>query len=357
MLTEAWLRAGQPTTFVQVPSLRTTVERLAASLRGESGPAVVRPWHAYPRRWWPHLSEARFGRTIKRRAAELRRQLDRRIDVSEATALVVSPVWTPWLDTLPFKHVIYDCIDDVAVHIPRAMLTPLYRKWEHELIARAAGAVVTAEPLRAALRGHRTDLPVATIRNGVDFERFQRLARSSPRPPDLPSGKRPIVGFVGALYGWIDWKLVAEVVRTLPECDFVFVGPRDRRGSEDRLAGLENVAFLGVRPYDRVPAYMQAFDVCWVPFDQSQVSRAANPVKIFEYLSLGKPVVSTPVADVESFENHILVGGNPPEIAAHLRAALDDDAAKAAGRVRFAQANSWDVRAAEYASFIGSLAG
>jgi glycosyltransferase involved in cell wall biosynthesis len=357
MLTEAWLRAGQPTTFVQVPSYRTALQRLAAPFRPADDAPVVRPWPIRPSRWWNPLREARLRHAIRRRAAELCRQLSQRVDLSRAAAIVVSPVWTPWLDELPFRHVIYDCIDDLAVHIPRRALAPLYEKWEDELVQRAAAAVVTAEPLREALQSRRSDLPIAMIRNGVDVERFQGLARSSPRPADVPAAKRPIVGFVGALYEWIDWELIAEVTRALPECDFVFVGPHDGRGAVERLGRLRNVVLLGARPYDQVPAYVQAFDVCWVPFDQSRTSRAANPIKIYEYLSLGKPVVSTPVADTHSFENHVLVGHGPAEVTAHLRAALAARDENAAARVEFARANSWDARAAEYVSFIASLAG
>ena len=99
-------------------------------------------------------------------------------------------------------------------------------------------------------------------------------------------------------------------------------------------AGQRNVRVLGPRPYAHVPAYVQAFDVCWVPFDQSQVSRAANPVKIYEYLALGKPVVSTPVADTETFGGLVHVGRSADEIAALLRAARFENDEHAAARVR-----------------------
>lgn len=357
MLTEAWVRQSRPTTFVQVPSYRTALQRLTAVFKPRDEAPVVRPWPILPCRWWNPANESRLRRAARRRAVGLRRQLSKRLDFSEAIAVVVSPVWIPWLEELPFMRVVYDCIDDVAVHVPRANLLRLYQKWEDELVQRAAGAVVTAEPLADTLRQRRADLPIATIRNGVDVERFEAGARSSPRPTDVPAAGRPIVGFVGALYEWIDWALIARVLRALPEYDFVFVGPHDGRSSASALSGIDNAVFLGARSYDRVPAYVQAFDVCWVPFDQSRVSRAANPVKIYEYLSLGKPVVSTPVADTESFEGLIRVGRGSDEIAAHLRAALAEDGDQAAQRVRFARANSWDVRARDYVSFIASLAG
>jgi glycosyltransferase involved in cell wall biosynthesis len=212
--------------------------------------------------------------------------------------------------------------------------------------------------LLEAMRRRRPDLRIELIRNGVDAERFQKRARSLPRPRDLPAGDRPIVGFVGALYDWIDWKLIAAVTGALPEYDFVFVGPHDRRSSTAKLARIANVRFVGPRPYEQVPAYVQGFDICWVPFDRSNVSRAANPVKIYEYLSLGKPVVSTPVADTESFGEHLLVGRGPDEIVALLRAArAENDDRAATARVSFAQKNSWDVRAAQYVSFVASLTG
>lgn len=357
MLTEAWLRASQPTTFVQVPSYRTALQRLTARFRPTDNAPVVRPWPVYPCRCWQGIGEAWLRRAIGRRAAELRRQLDKRIDFSQAAAIVVSPVWAPWLEALPFRHVVYDCIDDVAVHMPRPALATLYRKWEDELVQRAAAAVVTARPLLEALRPRRPDLPIVTIRNGVDVERFQSLAGSSPRPSDLPAGDRPIVGFVGALYDWIDWKLIAEVARALPQCDFALVGPYTRSTASDMLARFRNIRLLGPRPYQQVPAYVQAFDVCWVPFDQSRVARAANPVKIYEYLALGKPVVSTPVADTDSFGEHVLVGADPSEVTDHVRAALAEAESRVDERVRFAQANSWETRAADYVSFIASLPG
>ena len=355
MLTEAWLRSDQPTVFVQVPSLRTALERLVAPLRARPAAPIIRPWPTVPARWWTRLGEARLARFIRRRAAALRRQLDAQVPWDRAVALVVSPVWGPWLDELPFRHVVYDCIDEPAVHVPRRELTALYQVWEERLIARASAAVVTASQLGESLRRRRPDLPIAVIRNGVDVRRFQHLAAATPRPGDIPMSGRPVVGFVGALYEWIDWELIRETARQLPDFDFVLVGPRDRRGPSVQLARLPNVRLLGPRPYKLVPAYIDAFDVCWVPFKQNAVGLAANPVKIYEYLALGKPVISTPVADTESFGELVQVARTASEMAARLRDALAAPPATRAPRVAFAQENSWDVRAREYVQCVAAL--
>lgn len=354
MLTEAWLRDGPATLFVQTPSYRTALERVQRWFRPPIADEsfVVRPWPTVPARTWAMLGTRRVRRLIAPLARRLRAQLDERLDWRSAVALVISPVWTPWLHELPFARVVYDCIDELAVHVTRPNLHEMYEKWERELIARSAAVVVTAERLGQTVLGIRRDACVRLIRNGVDAERFERLA-AGPRPGDVGVG--PVVGFVGALYDWVDFALIAEVARAMPDVRFVFVGPR-REGGDSRAAdGLANVTFLGARPYDAVPAYVAAFDVCWVPFKQNDVALAANPVKIYEYLAVGKPVVSTPVADMDHFGGLIASAASPVTMVAALRAALAGDPAAAAARRRFARANSWRSRAAEYAALAESL--
>ena len=331
------------------------MQRLTAGFRRPTPAHVVRPWPAWPARFWPFLSSGTIHSAIRRQARRLRRELDHRINWSESIAIVISPIWAPWLDELPFARVIYDCIDDVAVHAPNPKVAPLVRQWEDRLLDKADAVVVTAEPLRDDIRSRRPSLPIALVRNGVDVDAFQTIAQTFPRPADVPSRGRPIIGFVGALYEWIDWALIERAAAEMPECEFVFVGPQRRNETAQRLVRRANVHFLGPRPYAEVPAYMQAFDVCWVPFDQSRVSRAANPVKIYEYLALGKPVVTTPVAGTEPAGDLVRVGTSSEEIIEHLQACLSDSEDLVERRVKFARANSWAVRAAQYVDFVQAI--
>jgi glycosyltransferase involved in cell wall biosynthesis len=355
MLTEAWRRLGQSTVFVQVPSLRTGLQRLSARFRTPATIPIVRPWPTYPACCWLKLGMNRVERSIQRRAIALRHELERLAPWDHMVAVVVSPVWSPWLEALPFRRVIYDCIDELAVHVPRPELGPVFAEWEERLINRSDGAVVTAQRLGEALRARRSGLTVALIRNGVDVERFRSLAASTPRPADAGLLGRPIVGFVGALYAWIDWELIGATARQLPEFEFVLVGPTDGRKARSRVPRLPNVRLVGPRPYELVPAYLDAFDVCWVPFKQDAVGQAANPVKIYEYLALGKPVVTTPVADTESFGGLVQVARRPDEMVAQLRLALDPAPGIAAARIEFARQNSWDARASQYVNLLHAL--
>jgi len=357
LITEEWQALSQPTTFVQIPSYRTAIERMVQPLRGAPAAHVVRPWPTCPAALWPRIPESRLRRTVLRRAGALRRKLEQQLDFSRAVGLVVSPVWTPWLEALPFRAVVYDCIDNLAVMTPRPDLLPLYRRWETELIQRAHGAVASTQALAEEIRSRRRDLPITTIRNGVDAEQFRRTAHRDPRPEDLPHNPgRPIVGFVGALYDWIDWALIQDVATRLREFDFAFVGPYSGSGPPRSVTRLPNVHLLGLRPYDQIPAYIAAFDVCWVPFRQGDVAFQANPVKIYEYLSQGKPVVTTPIADIHTFEGLVNVGKTPEKLGKLLYSASISPRVQAAKRVAFALQNTWRIRATSYLDFVTSIA-
>ena len=352
MITEAWLQSGQPTTFVQPPYLRSGLDRLKRAVVPHAEPHVITPWPAYPVSWWKHLSENRLRRAVQRQAASLRHRLERKLDISQTVALVVSPVWNEWLDALPFRSVIYDCIDHVDVHAPRPELRPLFRRWEDELVQRASAAIASSGHLKQSILAKRPDIPITLIRNGVDSEWFRRSAKRFGRPTDLPSSdERPLIGFVGALYEWLDTKLIQKVAAAMPEFDFVFVGPQDGRSNFPRAP---NIHALGFRPYEQVPAYIAAFDVCWIPFRQGLVATAANPVKLYEYLSLGKPVVTTPVADIDSFEGLLSVGTTEEGIVTLLRKTASEEANSASARIDFADRNSWKSRARAMARFTES---
>ncbi|MBK8271246.1 MAG: glycosyltransferase [Planctomycetes bacterium] len=354
MLTESWHRENTAALFIEPPhSYRSFIQSL---LRRARPPIhVVRPHPTrYPVRWWPRMHERRLNKMLRDAGYGLRRRLEKKCNLAESAAIVVSPMWTPWLDALPFRRVIYDCIDDLSVHAPDSQFLRLFKIWERELIDRCDGAVVTAEVLRQQIAAQKPGMPIETIRNGVDVDRFTGVAAKLPRPADMPPpSKTPIVGFVGALYEWIDWPLIREVARRLAEFHFVFVGPDNQPAEIAKLAEVSNVTFLGGKPYEVVPAYVAAFDLCWVPFKVGDIASAANPVKIYEYLALGKPVVTTPVADTEVFGPMIRVGRSPDEIAQALRELHESNTPPdIAARQNFACQNSWQQRARDFAAFI-----
>jgi glycosyltransferase involved in cell wall biosynthesis len=146
------------------------------------------------------------------------------------------------------------------------------------------------------------------IRNGVDPE-FWDPARvaGEPAPAALGSIPRPRIGYAGRLAKRIDVALLLELARRRPEWSFVTIGPTlDAR----RIAPLKrapNVHFLGDVNYERLPAFVAAFDVAIVPHRVGELENDGDPTKLYEYLALGLPVVTTPIAGVETFRDWIAI--------------------------------------------------
>lgn len=350
MLCEAWEREGRANTFVQFPKRRNALQRFTQGRREELGlQTVVRPRGTIPPRF------PLKGERARRAARQLHTQLGANFCWERAVAFVVNPAWEPWLCELPFAKVVYDCIDDLRVHVPDPVQRAVVFEMEERLLERCDGALVTAEILGDDLHARRPELPLRLVRNGVDDHRFQSYAAEHPTPAELTDVPRPIVGFVGALYEWVDWSLIREVASAMPQVDFVFVGPRDASTSKDPCAGLANVHLLGQRAFEEVPAYIEGFDVCWVPFRVDEIGLAANPVKLYEYLALGKPVCSTQVADLDSFEDLVYRAGSSSEMIEALRGALEEGGEGGEARRAFAARNSWRARAAEVLEFAAGL--
>ena len=110
------------------------------------------------------------------------------------------------------------------------------------------------------------------------------------RPADLPSGS-PIAGFYGSLSGWVDQELIANAARTMPHWNFVIIGPQ--RCSVERLKTEPNIYFLGAKAHRELPNYVHHWQVSLLPFKDNAQIRACNPLKLREYLAIGKPIVST----------------------------------------------------------------
>jgi glycosyltransferase involved in cell wall biosynthesis len=167
------------------------------------------------------------------------------------------------------------------------------RATEDALLRRASALVASSCLLRDEL-ALRTGRPVELLPNGVDPRVFDaRVARAV--PPDLRRGE-PTVLYVGSLWGeWVDLDLIAAVAHALPRAAFNLIGPAGTR----RLPSAPNIAILGARAQRDVPAYLQAADVAIVPFASGRLSAAVSPLKAFEYLAMERPVVATPLPELD----------------------------------------------------------
>ena len=153
---------------------------------------------------------------------------------------------------------------------------------------------------------------------------FSGAERNSEKPEDIADTPGPIVGFFGSIDDHTsDIPFLEKVVDLLEDMSFVFVG----KASSDcsALESRANVSMLGQKPYEQIPHYGKCFDVAIMPWRQNKWIEACNPIKLKEYLALGKPVVSTPFTELQKYLDVIYEATTPEQFARSIRQALDED--------------------------------
>lgn len=153
------------------------------------------------------------------------------------------------------------------------------------------------------------------------------------------------MGFFGGIDDHtFDVDFVEKVIDRLPQMSFVFVGPASSDCSG--LLAKNNVRMLGQKPYEQIPHYGKCFDVCIMPWRQNRWIQACNPIKLKEYLALGKPVVSTPFTELNKYLDVVYLARTPGEFAECIKQALaEDNPERIADRRKMVQHDSWDSKA------------
>jgi glycosyltransferase involved in cell wall biosynthesis len=182
--------------------------------------------------------------------------------------------------------------------------------------------------------------------HGVDYEMFASAEKKQDIPTDMANIKKPIAGYFGGIsYHKFDVELMKKIINLLPEFSFVFVGdvPLD---FHDRL-NTENVWILGQKPYELIPHYGKCFDVAILPWKANKWTEAANPIKLKEYLALGKPIVSTPAfTELQHYLDVVYEANTPETFAESINKALKEDCSeRIAARRKKVQDSSWDSKA------------
>jgi glycosyltransferase involved in cell wall biosynthesis len=252
---------------------------------------------------------------------------------------------------IPRSGLVYHCADDYA---EVSVFPPSFVQLEQRLLQAADLVITTAEPLRAKKAAWNPN--TFAVPNGVSFDHFH-LARSDATqiPADLLPIPRPIVGFVGGVAEWVDLELIAQIARRRKDWSIVLIGPI--LVDISTLRDESNVLLLGPRPYASLPGYLKGMDVATIPFLMNELTRNADPIKLYEYLAAGLPVVSTGMPQVRRFESVIEIAGSVEEFERRVDRALGDRAESAVQRrVDEARKHAWSERFARVESLIQEYA-
>lgn len=312
-------------------------EQVKAHITVYALPPVLPFWGKF--RWINRLNQ-------KRQAKFIREKMRAHGFGEESVLWCYSPSACDVLPHVPHQKLIYDCVDRHSAykgHISPAVVDGMERELAQkadQVFATAAGLAETLAPINPT-----TEM----IPNGAAYEIFSRVQTerdSLPCPQEMQDLKRPIFGFVGMLQECIDYEKIMRLAAQRPDATVFLIG-RPLPGVDlTPLAKYPNIVVHGLVPQPELPAYLAQFTVCLNVFREGALSRDVSPLKFYEYLATGLPVVSTrEPLQVEDFADVVYIAHDDGEFLSLCDAAArEHDPEKTEKRLSYGKACSWSER-------------
>lgn len=327
----------------QARDLRRIARRLAKAIRPPRKvrdglwvwSPIVLPWHQKPLVGRLNHRLLSWGLSFWLRVLGLKRQW----------LWTYSPLTTRFLDLDRFGCCIYHCVDEIKAQ--PGMPVEMIVKAEEDL-ARSADVIFTTSTqlteTRKAWNENTFYFP-----NVSDFRHFNMaMDAETVVPADLLAIPEPRIGFVGAISGYkLDFALIHHIAKTRPDWSVVLigeVGEGDPWTDASMLTGLPNLHLLGPRAYGDLPAYLKGFAVAMLPNQINPYTDAMFPMKFFEYLAAGCPVVSVDLKALREFAEMVSVADTPEDFVIAIQNALDGRVPPLAERMALARENTYEAR-------------
>jgi glycosyltransferase involved in cell wall biosynthesis len=254
-----------------------------------------------------------------------------------------------WLDAIDYGKSVLR-VTDYSPHF--AKYTPAARELEEEMARRVDLVVYPSPELKEYVAGLGPKRSLY-LPNGVELEHFHA---AQPMPPEYRDVDGPIAVYVGVILEWFHFAWLREAARRLPHLTFVLIGP-DRLARAE-LSGLANVRLLGCRDYQAMPAYLQHADIGLMPFNrdcQPATVESLNPLKLYQYLASGLPVVSSEWTALRQLSAPVRMCRSGQEFVATLAGTVADPGDAAVYR-EFAAHHSWSHRLQSLNEQLGQIA-
>lgn len=227
--------------------------------------------------------------------------------------------------------VIYEYIDDLSPVLAGTKELPVNIKEKYEYVMSHTDniyVIVTAEEIMKDVVKKRGKNNLVLACNGVDYNFFKNIDNSFEFDEDFKKvleEKKPIIGYYGALASWFDYDLMKELARKREDYNIVFFGIKyDDSIEKAKLEQYENIHYLGARNYKVLKNYANKFTVCTIPFLINSITEATSPVKLFEYMALEKPIVTTDMKECRKYKS-VLVAKNHEEYIEFIDKAIEMD--------------------------------
>lgn len=245
-------------------------------------------------------------------------------------------------------YVVYDCYDEYG--FDSITNVPIYNKINDEinLIKKSDLVLTTAKSLyNKSLKYNKNS---HLITNAANIEIFLKSLEPDTKIAEkMVKIRKPVIGYLGNFRNWIDFDLIWFLVENNPNWSFVFIGQCaiDCKPILNELNKQPNFFFLGYKEHAILPTYLKAFHVGLIPFAVKKITEAVVPYKLFEYLSAGIPVVSTPLPDLKQYKDYIEIAETKEEYVAAIKKLIPLKNKNVEERIKFAKENSYQSRTDE----------
>lgn len=237
------------------------------------------------------------------------------------------------------KPIVYEILDEIHEDLQGQVSKSVISRHKYALASnKVTKVVITAQNMESKLP-QNVRAKTSYIPNACDSNHFLMQ--------EIPNEKR-VIGYFGALASWVDYQLISYIAKKNPDWDIKLIG-MDYDGSiwKSGVLRLENVRYLGVVDYQNLPSEIQ-FSVAILPFLVNDITISTSPIKIYEYLASGLPVVSTPLPECQAI-SHVSIGIGHADFEEKIkRAILADNTKSRSERRSFAIEHSWKARATAY---------
>ena len=222
--------------------------------------------------------------------------------------------------------IIYEYIDELSDEISGHLPDFVYDRHKNIIEDKSNIAVASADKLIEEIEEIRGKENVAMITNGVQYDHWQYRSDEVPEKlKDIVSKGNPIIGYVGALAKWFDYELLKKVAKERPNYEIVLIGfLYDNSFKDSKIDELENVHYLGIVDYKELNKYSQYFTISTIPFLLNDITESTSPVKLFEYMAMGHPIVTTDMRECRKYKS-VLIGKSHEDFIEKLDFALTLD--------------------------------
>ncbi len=302
------------------------------------------------------LHRYRLVRMLNRRLlAVLVRRASRELGLEHPILWGYVPQAEDLIDTLEPSLIVYHCVDDIAAQ--ERIDTASFRAAEARFAARAGLVLASAPALAARLRTISANVIEAP--NVADTDLFAGALDPGPMDHAMAALPSPRIVFTGAIVSIkLDMALIAELARLRPQWSFALVGPigpGDPHTDVSSLRAEPNIHLLGARSYAQLPEVLRAADAGLIPYARNELTESIFPMKVYEYLAAGIPVVATPLPALAGLAD-VASAPDAAGIAALLDEALAADSEeRRRARSQRAAAHSWQARLQEIAAAVAAL--